>query len=125
MRGSGSGSGVASTLRAPEEGRCRPGWVGGGPGVGALGVRDPSGCGRPELPGRRLLRDGDLGRGGLRRRRRGGCGPREPQLCAGKYSGALEGGRAGVRRGGVAGLAPSWPWHRPVRVTPEPGEVAR
>lgn len=77
------GTGVASTLRAPEEGRCRPGWVGGGPGVGALGVRDPSGCGRPGLPGRRLLRDGDLGRGGLRRRRRGGRGPREPQLRAG------------------------------------------
>lgn len=69
-----------------------PGGVGGGgPGVGALGVRDPGGCGRPGLPGRRLLRDGDLGRGGLRRRRRGGRGPREPKLRAGEHRGTREG----------------------------------
>lgn len=86
------GTGVANTPRVHEKGRCGPGWGGGGgPGVGALGVRDPGGCGRPGLPGRRLLRDGDLGRGGLRRRRRGGRGPREPKLRAGEHRGTREG----------------------------------
>lgn len=42
------------------------------------------------------------------------AGPGSRSFARVSTAGLWEGGRAGVRWGGVAGLAPSWPWHRPV-----------